>query len=277
MGQATFDERHALVLGAAKGIGRALAREFATRGARVSVGDIDLATAEATAADIRSAGGEAQAIGVDVLSSESIGAAVDAAQAGFGPADLLVNNVGAILNGNPQDIPAEAWDRIEELNHRAVVRAVRKVLPAMLARGSGHIVNTASFAGMYPYASSRIPYAASKAAVISLSQNLALHCEPQGIRVSCLIPGPVITTIAETMKDWSPGSQMRGPGSHLPLLTAEEAARRFADGMGAGRILIPSDEALWEIVRAWAADPDAFVRARIAAGERGDWGMPVRP
>lgn len=275
--QETFTGKHALVLGGAKGIGAALCAEFARRGARVSVADIDLAAAEETASAIMTGGAEGAAIAVDVLSAESIGFAVAAAENRFGPVDILVNNVGAILNGAFEDIPPEAWERIEDLNHRAVARGVRAVLPAMLARGSGHIVNTASFAGAYPYASTRLPYAASKAAVISLSQNLALQYEPQGLRISCLIPGPVITGIAVGMPNFSPDAPMRGPGAGLSLLSAEEAARRFADGMAAGRILIPSDEALWDILRDWAADPDAFVRRKIAEAARGEWGMPARP
>lgn len=272
-----FADAHALILGGAKGIGQAIAREFSRRGARLSVGDIDLAAAEETAASIRVSGGEAQALSVDVLSTSSIADGVAQAEAGFGRIDMLLNNVGAILNGHPEDVPAEEWERIGELNYGAVVRGVRAVLPAMLARGSGHILNTASFAGMYPYAASRIPYGAAKAAVISLTQNLALYCEPKGIRVCCLVPGPVITGIGATMTSWTADAPMRGPGGHLPLLTAEVAAKRFADGIRDGRILIPSDEALWEILQSWAADPDAFIRAKIAAIARGDLGLPVLP
>jgi NAD(P)-dependent dehydrogenase (short-subunit alcohol dehydrogenase family) len=275
--QPPFIDAHALILGGAKGIGQAVAREFTRRGARLSVADIDSGAAEETAASIRASGGAAQALPVDVLSAASIADAVQQAETGFGPVTMLVNNVGAILNGHPEDIPAAEWDRIGELSYGAVVRGVRQILPAMLARGSGHIINTASFAGMYPYAASRIPYAASKAAVISLTENLALYCEPKGIRVSCLIPGPVITGIAGSMTSWTPDAPLRGPGSHLPLITADLAAVRFADGIADGRILIASDDALWDIVRHWAADPDAFIRGKIAEVARGEHGVPIIP
>ena len=95
-----------------------------------------------------------------------------------------------MLNGHPEDIPLAEWQRIMDLNYFAAVRGCQHFLPKFLARGSGHLVNTASFAGLYPYAASRVPYAASKAAIISMSQNLAVYLEPQGVRVSCLIPGP---------------------------------------------------------------------------------------
>jgi len=270
----TFLHAHVLILGGAKGIGRAVAEELSRRGARLSVADIDVATTQETASALSAAGGEAQALQVDVLSAESIARAVTKARASFGPIDVLLNNVGAILSGDPQDIPGEEWERISDLNYRAVVYGVREVLPAMLERGSGHIVNTGSFAGMYPYASSRIPYAAAKAGVISLSQNLALYCEPRGIRVSCLIPGPVQTGIATTMTTWTPEAPMRGPGSELRLMTTQEAAAKFVNGLEEGRILIASDDSLWDIVRRWADDPDAFVRDKITQFEAGEFGMP---
>jgi len=272
--QTSFAGKHVLVLGGGKGIGQALAAELARHGARISLADLDLASAQATAGVISNAEGEAQGLPVDVLSADSIAEAVRAAEHGFGPVDMLINNVGAIINGHPEDMPLAEWYRIDELNARAVTRGVSAILPAMLARGSGHIVNTASFAGAYPYAATRIPYAASKAAVISLSQNLALHCEPRGVRVSCLIPGPVRTGIATSMRNWSPDAPIRGPGSQFRLLSPEEAAERFVAGMAEGRILIASDDALWEILRNWAADPDAFIRARIEAFARGEAGLP---
>lgn len=271
-----FPGAHALIMGGAKGIGQAMAREFAQRGARLSVADVDLGAAEETAASIRDAGAEAQALHVNVLDAASVAQAVAQARASFGPVDILLNNVGAILNGHPEDVPAQEWDRIGELNYGAVVRGVREVLPSMLERGRGHIVNTASFAGMYPYAASRVPYAASKAAVISLSQNLAIYCEPKGIRVSCLLPGPVKTGIGASMTSWTPDAPLRGPGAHLAVMTAEAAAAKFCDGIRDGRILIASDEALWDIVRRWAEDPDAYIRDKIAEFARGETGAPGR-
>jgi short-subunit dehydrogenase len=104
--------------------------------------------------------------------------------------DIVMNNVGAIMNGNPEDVPIGEWERIISLNLMSVVRSNAVWLPKLLARGRGHIVNTASFAGLFPYATSRMPYVVSKAGVIALSESLALYLHPQGIRVSCLCPGP---------------------------------------------------------------------------------------
>jgi len=272
-----FKGSHAVIFGGAKGIGAALAREFARRGARVSICDIDLRAAEATGSAMRGEGHVVHVAQVDVTDESSIAEALDRARAAFGDEDIAVNNVGAIVNGRPEDMPLAEWERVHNLNFGAVVRGVGAVLPGMLARGRGCIVNTASFAGIFPYAASRIPYAAAKAAVISLSENLAIHCEPLGVRVACLIPGPVITTIGSSMRNRSPDLPMLGPGRKYTFVTAESAAVRFADGIAAGEIMISSHESVWEDVRAWATDPDTFIRARIAQAAQGEFGTPELP
>lgn len=117
-----------------------------------------------------------------------------------------------------------------------------------------------------------MPYAAAKAAVISLSQNLALYLEPQGIRVSCLVPGPVLTGVMDAMTTWTKDCPMRGPGAELELMLPDKVAVTLSDAMAAGKVLVPSDNAAGDIVRRWAAGPDEFIRGKIAefaAGERG--------
>lgn len=275
--QAPFAGANALIYGAARGIGRAVALEFARRGAKVAVADIDVDAAGDTAAAIVAAGGEAVAIAADVLSDDSVRAAAAAAEAAFGAIDILVNNVGGLLNGHPEDIPLSEWQRMMDLNYFAAVRSISLLLPKMQARASGHIVNTASFAGLYPYAASRIPYAAAKAAVIAMTESLAIHLHPQGIRVSCLVPGPVMTGVLDTMTSWTPDCPMRGPGSELELKQVHDVAIVLADGMRDGRVLIPSDEKAWEILRRWAASPDDFIQAKIDAFASGDKGLPIVP
>lgn len=275
--EAPFAGKSALIFGGAKGIGKCVALEWARRGARVAVADIDEAAALETAEEIKASGGAGLGLKADVLSDASVAAAIAAAEGAFGPVDLSMNNVGAILNGHPEDIPFAEWQRIMDLSYFAVVRGVTQVLPGMQARRSGHIVNTASFAGLYPYAASRIPYASAKAAVIALTENLALYLEPQGIRVSCLIPGPVATGMMEAMTTWTQDCPMRGPGGELVLKLPEEVAVVLSDGMRDGRILIASDETAWDIVRRWAEDPDAFLRAKMDAFAAGDAGSPQVP
>ena len=275
--QAPFAGANALIYGAAKGIGRAVALEFARRGAKVAVADIDQAAASDTAAAIVAVGGEAIALVANVLSDESVRATADAAEAAFGEIGIVMNNVGGMLNGHPEDIPMSEWQRMMDLNYFAAVRSIALFLPKMQARGSGHIVNTASFAGLYPYAASRIPYAAAKAAVIAMTESLAIYLQPQGIRVSCLIPGPVLTGVLDSMTSWTPDCPMRGPGSELELKLVDDVATMLANGMRDGKVLIPTDEKAWDIVRRWAASPDAFIQEKIDAFASGDSGRPIVP
>ena len=275
--QAPFAGANALIFGGAKGIGRAIAMEWARRGARVAVADIDEAAAGETAELIIAEGGHAIGLAANVLSDDSVAAAAQAARDALGDIAIAMNNVGSMLNGHPEDIPIAEWQRIMDINYFAAVRGIHQFLPEFLARGSGHIVTTASFAGFYPYAASRVPYAAAKAAVIAMTQNLAIYCQPQGVRVSCLIPGPVMTGVLDTMTSWTEDCPMRGPGKETTLLLPETVANKLSDGMRGGEVLIPSDDVAFDIVRHWAASPDAFIRARIDEFARGDDGRPAVP
>ena len=103
------------------------------------------------------------------------------------------------------------------------------------------------FAGVYPFAASRIPYAASKAAIIACSQAFSLHCEPQGVRVSCLLPGLVITGVMDRMTSWTGDCPLRGPGSETTLMLPNAVAHVLADGMRDGQILTPSDDVAFDL------------------------------
>jgi NAD(P)-dependent dehydrogenase (short-subunit alcohol dehydrogenase family) len=274
---APFAGANALIFGGAKGIGRCVAQEWARRGARVAVADLAEAAAAETVSLIEAEGGTAVAIAANVMHEESIAAAAAQAEAALGEIDIVMNNVGGMVNGHPEDIPTAEWQRIMEINYFAAVRGVKHFLPQFLARRRGHIVSTASFAGMFPYAASRVPYGGAKAAVISMSQNLAVYCEPLGVRISCLIPGPVMTQVMDSCTEWTEGCELRAPGKETTLMLPEEVARVLADGMRDGRILIPSDPVVFDIVRRWAENPDAFIRAKIAEFAAGDRGNPTVP
>lgn len=274
MSDSTFSGKTALIIGGGRNIGREIVLEFARRGTAVAVADRDEEGAREVAALVVAAGGKAAAFACDVTSEESIAAAASGAEAALGEIDILMNNAGILSGGNPEDIPVAAWVQMMDVNFFGMVRANALFLPRMLARGSGHIVNTASFAGLYPFASSRVHYAASKAAVVSMSENLALYCLPHGVRVSCLAPGPVMTTSVQGMKHYSEDYAMRAPGSHLWVKSQAETARILADGMAAGKILIPTHEELWETLVERAASPDGYVHAKAAQFAAGDSGRP---
>jgi NAD(P)-dependent dehydrogenase (short-subunit alcohol dehydrogenase family) len=269
-----FENKTALIFGAAQGIGRAVALEFARRGARIAIADINVAGAEETAASIAAARGKAAALGCDVTNEQSVRDAVRNAEDRLGPIDILMNNVGVIINGNPEDIPTSEWRRIMDLNFFAAIHGIQVISPKMIERGSGYIVNTASFAGLYPYAANRIPYAAAKAAVVAMSESLAVYLHPKGVRVSCFCPGPVATAVMSNMKTWSANVAFRGPGSQYEVITAERAATVLADGMADGRVVIPTDPKVWDVIRRHAASPDAFIQEKIDEFARGDYGKP---
>jgi NAD(P)-dependent dehydrogenase (short-subunit alcohol dehydrogenase family) len=272
----SFENKGALIIGAGRNIGRAIALEFASRGARVAVADLDKAGADETAQLIVNAGGKATGIGCDVTNEHSVREAVSAAERFLGDIDIHMNNAGIIHSGNPEDFPPSEWEHMFNVNFFGAVRANAAVLPKMLARGQGYIVNTASFAGLYPYATNRIPYAASKAALVSMSENMAISLLPRGIRVSCLCPGPTMTTSMVGMKPWSENVVMRGPGRHLAVRSQEHAAKVLAEGMCAGRIIVLTHEEGLEIVQRRGVSPDRFVWEKIEEFARGDSGRPDR-
>jgi len=152
-----FTGRKALIFGAATGIGRATAIEFARRGADIAIADIDLDGAQAVIDAVTELGRKGVAIRGDVTDAESVNGALDKTEMALGGVDIVMNNVGAIVSGNPEDIPLDEWERLIDINLMGVVRGMTAALPRLIKQGSGHIINTASFAGMFPYATNRLP------------------------------------------------------------------------------------------------------------------------
>jgi 3-oxoacyl-[acyl-carrier protein] reductase len=183
--------RTALVTGAATGIGRAIAILFAQAGARVVVNHLHQPEAAlAVVRAIEDAGGEASAIDADV----GIASDVQRLMADAGELHILVNNAGIIQEKPFLDTTEADWDRMLGVDLKSVFLTSRAVLPGMVARGSGAIVNLASDLGILGrerYA----PYCAAKAGVIGLTRSLAREFAPQGIRVNAIAPGPVNTAM----------------------------------------------------------------------------------
>ncbi|MBS7790097.1 7-alpha-hydroxysteroid dehydrogenase [Roseococcus sp. SDR] len=181
----------AIVTGAGAGIGRASAETLARAGARVIVSDRDAATAEATAAGIRNAGGEALGLACDVTEEAALSALVQAAVTRFGRLDILVNNAGG---GGPKpfDMPMADFEWAYRLNVYSVFRLCQLAAPHMQAVGGGAIVNISSMAG--ENTNKRMAsYASSKAAANHLTRNIAFDLGPMGIRVNAIAPGAIKT------------------------------------------------------------------------------------
>jgi NAD(P)-dependent dehydrogenase (short-subunit alcohol dehydrogenase family) len=184
----------AVITGGASGIGRALAEELAARGGEVVVADRQAELARSVAEAIQAAGGKASSAEVDVRSFASLKQLVDATVARCGRLDFFFNNAGIGVAGPIEAYTPADWDDVFDVNLRGVAYGVQAVYPQMIAQGFGHIVNTASVAGLLPSVMTA-SYSASKFAVVGLSKALRVEAAYHGIRVSVLCPGAVRTPI----------------------------------------------------------------------------------
>ena len=244
----------AVITGAGSGIGRAAAHSFARRGSRVVVTDIDGDRAATVAAELGAQGVWARC---DVTSVADLEAARDLALERFGRVDLVMNNVGVLAVGPVEAIPIEAWERTVDINLFGVVRSNLVFLPLLLDQGSGHIVNTASTAGLLPYGFDRLPYTATKHAIVGLSESLALYLRPRGIGVSCLCPAGVATNILEQITFYGEPAPPRGPA--FPVLDADTVGEIVADGVSDNRFLILTAPDAADELREHGADIDAYL------------------
>jgi NAD(P)-dependent dehydrogenase (short-subunit alcohol dehydrogenase family) len=223
----------AIVTGGGRGIGRATALELARLGADIVVAELDKAGAERTAGEVQALGRRALAIPTDVTSRASLAAVVDRALAEHGRIDVLVNNAGIYRAAATLDVTEEHWDRVLDINAKAVFFASQAVLPAMIARKRGAIVSLASLAGKVG-SRTNLPYNASKAAVISITKSLALAHAADGIRVNCVCPGFVETDM------WALVSREQGT---LLGVSPEEFTRQRLGQIPLGRMERPEDVA----------------------------------
>jgi NAD(P)-dependent dehydrogenase (short-subunit alcohol dehydrogenase family) len=192
--------RVAIVTGAARGIGFAIAERLARAGAHVVVADVAEEGAAAAVERLREGGGKAAAAVVDVTRAEEVSAMVERALDDFGKLDILVNNAGITGRDAPLwEITDEDWEKVLSLNLTATFYCCRAVLPHMRERRSGAIVNVASISGKEGNPG-MIPYSVSKAGVICLTKALAKEVIHEGVRVNCVAPGVVETPLLEQLQ-----------------------------------------------------------------------------
>ena len=264
--------RAAVVTGAGSGIGRATARSLARAGAAVVVADIDGDRSAAVAGEIVAGGGRAHGLQCDVSLDEDIEHLRETALSEFGRVDIVMNNVGVLVMGRPENLPVDAWRRVLDINVLSVARSISVFLPGLLAQGSGHIVNTASTAGLFAYSYERLPYSASKGAVIAISEALALYCRPLGIGVTVLCPGPVSTNIGEQIQVFGELGRIHSPGSLKPL-DPSVVGDQVVDAIRRNVFLLPTHPEVHEILVERAQDPEGFVVRQIAslAAQDAEW------
>lgn len=267
-----FRDRSAIVTGGASGIGRALAGRLRDAGAHVVLADVDEAV-HRVADEVESAaanGGSARGVVLDVRNRAAVQALVDEVVHTHGQLDLMFNNAGISLGGPTEELPGEYWDRIIDVNLGGVVNGVLAAYPGMVASGRGHIVNTASAAGLLP-APFATAYTTTKHAVVGLSTALRAEAAAHGVQVSVLCPGMVETPILDSTppgdlpagaRSTLTGRQYLETGGMSPM-SPDDLARRALRAVARNRaiIVIPAKvRAGWLLGRLSPGLIDAFGR-----------------
>ena len=218
----------AVVTGAGRGIGAAIARKLATLGATVVLCGRTLKTLEATAAKISAIGGQAQAMACDITDLGSVQEIAASVERRFGRIDILINNAGVGSFAAPlHEMTPEGWEKILNTNLRGVFFCVRTFAPVMIKAGAGHIVNISSLAGKNALPNGAA-YAAAKWGLNGLSYSIAEELRGHGIRVSVVCPGSVDTELSpHTGKD---SNKMLKPDdvAHVVAMLVTQAPQSFA-------------------------------------------------
>ncbi|QJY48248.1 SDR family NAD(P)-dependent oxidoreductase [Pseudonocardia broussonetiae] len=195
--------RTALVTGGAQGIGQGISTTLAAQGFRVAVVDRNLEPAQATAAAITEAGGTAIAVHADVTDTGSVQDAVKAVTAELGPVEIAVNNAGWDDFMNFVDTTEEFWDKVLDINFKGMLRVCHTVVPGMLERGFGRIVNIGSDAGRVG-SSLEAVYSGAKGGTIAFTKTLAREIASAGLTANTVCPGPTDTPMLRAYADSSP-------------------------------------------------------------------------
>lgn len=244
----TLDGRVAIVTGAGSGIGAAIARRFATDGARVFLCDRDLDGARAVAGEIANAGGRGEARQIDVSDSDQVRTAIDAVRGAAGRIDILVNVAGISRENDTRivDIPEDTWDAVLAVNLRGPFLTCKYTLPVMIAQQRGVIINMSSQAGF----GGGTAYASAKAGLNALTRGIARQHAGDGVRCVAIAPGAVQTPMLEISKRKLGAAIVAPrPGVVKPVGTPEEVAALAA--------FLASDEAAYISGTIYAIDGGA--------------------
>jgi 2-hydroxycyclohexanecarboxyl-CoA dehydrogenase len=187
-----MSNRVALVTGGAQGIGKGIATTLGKEGFRVAVADLNLPVAEETAKEISAAGGEAIAVEIDVTSTDSVRSAVATVEAELGPIEVVVNNAGWDDFMPFVKTTEEFWDKILDINYKGALRVIHTVVPGMMERGFGRVINIGSDAGRVG-SSMEAVYSGAKGGIIAFTKTLAREVARKGVTANTVCPGPTDT------------------------------------------------------------------------------------
>jgi len=270
MGKGSFEGKVAVVTGGASGIGRGIALELARRGASIALADLHEGRLAETVGAIEGLGAKAFGRRCDVTSDADVEGFRDETLRRFGRVDILCNNAGVSVLGPPERAEIADWQWILDVNVLGIVRGVRAFVPEMVARGNGHVVNTASVAGVWAYSWDAGPYITSKFAAYGYSEVMARALRPQGIGVSVLCPGLVTTNLGETARFSGVPAERRGEWLYFPeeMRTPVEPAAvgvLVADGIEKKQFAIFTHAHDAERFRTWRLDIEKSLADVIAA------------
>jgi NAD(P)-dependent dehydrogenase (short-subunit alcohol dehydrogenase family) len=236
-----FEGQVAIVTGGASGIGRMLCEELAGRGASVVVADINEAGATEVASAINGQGGQAQAQVIDVCSEEAVRHLVQDTAAAHGRLDYMFNNAGIVIAGDLRDLRTEHWRRMLDVNLWGVIYGTSAAYTLMAEQGHGHIVNTASLAGLVADPNDLV-YTTTKHAVVGLSLSLRPQAAALGIKVSAVCPGYVQSDIYKTLEIVTPLAVPRDEFLRrvisFKMVETQRAAHTILVGVARNRALI---------------------------------------
>ncbi len=225
-----LDGKAAFIAGAGRGIGRAIAEAFAAQGCAIALAARTRSEVDAVATSIREAGGKAIALACDVVDPEQVQCAVSEAHDSFGAIDILVNNAGVALFKPFHMLSWDEWHKTIDINLNGAFHCTQAVLPGMMHRRAGRIINISSVAGVKPI-NKQSAYCASKHALNAMSKVLAMELREFGIAVHAVCPGGVTTQLAEEAMPERDKSDWMTPEdiAHACLFLASQSSRATTD------------------------------------------------
>jgi NAD(P)-dependent dehydrogenase (short-subunit alcohol dehydrogenase family) len=259
-----LEEKVAIITGSAGGIGKALAEQLAERGCLLVLADVDEPLLQETASELRAAGATVEAKTVDVSDANQVKALIEGTFDEHGRIDYLFNNAAVNLMAELIDTPLDDWNRLVDVNLRGVFHGVHFGYPIMCEQGFGHIINTASVAGITPTPIEGA-YSATKHGIIGLSSALRIEAAAAGVKVSVVCPGPVDTPMLKTMKHVKFGRDAASELAPERPVSPSRAAAAILRGVDRDRFFITVGKMTPIFWRVYRLTPAGFLSMGVLA------------